>query len=268
MPVPDSFSDGVAVWLDLSSSDPAAAATFYGSLFGWVNNEMDERYGGYSQFTYNGKRVAGLGPKPDADMPDFWCTYFQTSDIHASVKQVTASGGTVFVEPMEVPEQGTMAIVMDAGSNAEGHNPHGAVFGLWQPGEHTGFELHMEASAATYFELQSTGYAQAVQFYGDVLGNPVISLSDTDEFRYSQLSLPGTNPGEGYAGIMDASAYLPPEVPSHWGIYIGADDVDATVGKAVELGGSVVAEPMDTPYGRLATIGDPFGAMIKLQQVP
>ena len=48
---------------------------------------------------------------------------------------------------------------------------------------------------------------------------------------------------------------------------IGTDDVDATVTQAVELGGTVVAAPEDTPYGRLATIGDPFGAMIKLQQV-
>jgi predicted enzyme related to lactoylglutathione lyase len=125
----------------------------------------------------------------------------------------------------------------------------------------------MEAGAPTYFELQSTGYARAVEFYGEVLGNPVVRLSDTDEFRYSQLSLPGVGPGEGYAGIMDASGYLPSEVPSHWAVYVGTDDIDATTAKTTELGGTVVTEPMDTPYGRLATIGDPFGAMIKLQQV-
>ena len=267
MPVP-THSDGVAVWFDLSSTDPAAAADFYGRLFGWDHTEMDERFGGYSQFTHKGKLIAGLGPKPDPGMPDFWCTYFQTSDIEATVKTVAASGGSVFQDPMEIPEQGTMAIVMDPGGDPEtGANPHGAVFGLWQPGQHTGFELHMEAGAATYFELQTTGYPRAVEFYGEVLGNPVVSLGDTDEFRYSQLSLPDRAPGEGYAGIMDASGYLPSEVPSHWAIYIGTDDADATVTQAVELGGTVVAAPEDTPYGRLATIGDPFGAMIKLQQV-
>lgn len=117
MPAIDSHPDGVAVWIDLSSTEPDRAATFYGDLFGWDRTEPDEQMGGYSQFTHQDKLVAGLGPKQSPDVPDFWCTYFQTPDIEATVKQVSTSGGSVFVPPMEIPGQGTMAIVMDPGSD-------------------------------------------------------------------------------------------------------------------------------------------------------
>ncbi|WP_414731593.1 VOC family protein [Williamsia sp.] len=60
---------------------------------------------------------------------------------------------------------------------------------------------------------------------------------------------------------------LAPGVPSHWSVYIGVEDSDATAAKAAELGGIVVQGPEDTPYGRLATINDPWGAMIKLFQL-
>ncbi|PYE18097.1 hypothetical protein DFR67_105242 [Williamsia limnetica] len=271
MPAIDSHPDGVAVWIDLSSTEPDRAATFYGDLFGWDRTEPDEQMGGYSQFTHQDKLVAGLGPKQSPDVPDFWCTYFQTPDIEATVKQVSTSGGSVFVPPMEIPGQGTMAIVMDPGSDPGangGHNGHGAVFGFWEPREHRGFQLYMEAGAPCYFELLTTDFAKAVDFYPAATGRQIVTLSDTDEFRYAQLSLPDTAPGEGYAGIMDGSGFLPAEVPSHWSIYIGVADADATATRVGELGGTVVDAPTDTPYGRLATISDPWGAQIKLQQVP
>jgi predicted enzyme related to lactoylglutathione lyase len=70
---------------------------------------------------------------------------------------------------------------------------------------------------------------------------------------------------EEYLGVMDASNFLPEGVPSYWAVYVQVDDVDATVARAVELGGAVVQQAEDTPYGRLATISDPTGAAIKLR---
>ncbi|WP_020106333.1 VOC family protein [Nocardia sp. 348MFTsu5.1] len=270
MPTIDSHPDSVPVWFDLSSSEPVAAAKFYGDLFNWDCTEPNEEFGGYATFSYQDKRIAGIGPKMAPDTPDYWGMYFQTSDIDASVKKVSEAGGSILVESMEIPELGKMAIVTDRGSNPDtspGLNPHGAVFGFWEPQSHKGFQLYNEVSAPCYFELQTTDHAAAVDFYGQVLDSPVVTVSDTDEFRYSQLAQQGQGPGEGHAGIMDASSYLPPEVPSHWAIYIGVESADATAAKATELGGTVVQAPEDTPYGRLATISDPWGAMIKLHQV-
>jgi hypothetical protein len=47
-------------------------------------------------------------------------------------------------------------------------------------------------------------------------------------------------------------------------VYFGVDDTDTAVAKAVELGGTIVDDAEDTPYGRLATIADPTGARFTL----
>jgi predicted enzyme related to lactoylglutathione lyase len=64
---------------------------------------------------------------------------------------------------------------------------------------------------------------------------------------------------------MDATAYLPEGVPSHWQVYFHVEDVDAAVARTVELGGAVVVPAKDTPYGRVAQATDSTGAMFKLR---
>jgi hypothetical protein len=43
------------------------------------------------------------------------------------------------------------------------------------------------------------------------------------------------------------------------------DDTNEAVTTAEALGGSVVTKPEDTPFGRLTTLKDPFGAHFKLR---
>ena len=76
-----------------------------------------------------------------------------------------------------------------------------------------------------------------------------------------------TTPGAGdaaKAGLMDASGHLPADVPSNWQIYFAVEDADATIEKAVSLGAAVIDGPDDSPFGRLATLADPTGAMFKI----
>lgn len=78
---------------------------------------------------------------------------------------------------------------------------------------------------------------------------------------------PGRGPSDfEAAGVMDAANFLPSEVPSHWAVYFAVDDAEATIATAVELGATVVHSAEVTPYGVLATLADPTGAMFKLQQ--
>jgi hypothetical protein len=58
MPVIDSQPDGVPVWFDLSSSDPAAAK-FYGDLFGWGRYELPVEFSGYSRVPGHPLRTHG-----------------------------------------------------------------------------------------------------------------------------------------------------------------------------------------------------------------
>lgn len=86
-------------------------------------------------------------------------------------------------------------------------------------------------------------------------------MSDTPEFRYTMSDADETQA----AGVMDASAFFPEGTPGSWAIYFGSADVDASVAKAVELGATVTHPAEDTPYGRLAALTDPTGAVFKLR---
>ena len=111
-----------------------------------------------------------------------------------------------------------------------------------------------------HFELPADEPDRAAAFYRDVFGWDVHVAADEPDFRYSTLG-----EGEGQlAGIMDAGAFLPEGVPAHWSIYFRVEDADATVATAEGIGGSVIQPPEDTPYGRLATLTDPTGAVFKL----
>lgn len=255
MPAPET-TPGAPCWIDLMTSDIAKARQFYGELFGWEYQTGDEeKYGGYTTALKNGKTVAGLMQKDEsqAGMPDVWSTYLRSDDAEATAAAVTANGGQVYMPPMDVPEQGFMAIFGD---------PSGAAIGIWQPREMRGFELVDEPGAAAWHELHTKNYDAAVKFYQDVFKWETDVMSDTPEFRYTTLGAGDA----AKAGIMDASGYLPEEVPSSWHTYFAVENTDAAVEKAVAMGAAVIDPPQDTPYGRLATLTDPTGAMFKLMQ--
>jgi uncharacterized protein len=249
---------GAPCWIDLMTSDPAGAQKFYTELFGWTYEVGDqEKYGGYIMAFKDGKTVAGLmqSNQDDAGYPDMWTTYLRVDDIDATVTAATEAGGMTFMAPMDVPEQGKMAMLGDAG---------GAAVGLWEFGGHTGFQAHGVDGAANWHELYTKDYPAAVKFYQDVLGWNTSVMSDSPEFKYTTL-------GAGYdalAGIMDASGFLPEQVPSNWVVYFQVANTDETVAKAVALGAKVVNEAEDSPFGRIAGLTDPTGAMFKLCQVP
>ncbi len=254
MPTP-SPTHGAPCWVDLMTSDTGQAEAFYGDLFGWTFEAGDqEKYGGYITAFKDGKRVAGMMQKQEEQsaMPDMWSTYLCSDDASATATAVTAHGGQVFMGPMDVPEQGRMAMFGDA---------TGAAVGVWEPREMTGFELVDEPGAPVWHELYAKDYAAAVKFYQDVFGWTTEVLSDAPEFRYTTLG----SGDAAEAGILDASGF-PAEVPSHWMVYFAVGNADEAIEKAVAMGASVVMAPQDSPYGRNATLKDPTGATFVISQ--
>jgi predicted enzyme related to lactoylglutathione lyase len=243
---------GAPCWIELFSSDTAAARAFYGQLFGWTSGAAGPEYGGYVNFFAQGAPVAGcMANDGQTGVPDAWSIYLAVDDARATTDRALANGGQVIVEPMEVPQLGTMAVITDAG---------GAAIGIWQPALHTGFQVLGEPGAPSWFELHTREYDKSVAFYREVFGWQTHALGDTPDFRYTTL-------GEGddqLAGIMDASGFLLEGVPANWSVYFGVDNTDAALDQIVELGGIVVLPAEDTPYGRLAAAADPTGAVFKL----
>ena len=131
---------------------------------------------------------------------------------------------------------------------------------MWQPGEMKGYGLAAEPGTPAWHELHTKDYGTAVKFYQDVFGWDTDVMSDTPDFRYTTLGAGDA----AKAGIMDAAGYLPAEVPSNWQVYFAVADADAAIEKAVSMGARVIDGPEDSPFGRLATLADPTGAMFKI----
>lgn len=252
MPTRETAPTGAPCWVDLMTSDVDRARDFYGRLFGWTSDDPIEEFGGYFNFSKDGTLVAGGMPAmPEAGPPNIWSVYLASDDARKTVEVAAANGAQIIAPAMDVADLGTMAVMID---------PTGAVIGTWQPGTHKGFGIHAETGTPSWFELHTKDHGAAVEFYRTVFGWDTSAVSDTDDFRYTTA-----NAGEQQlAGVMDASAFLPSEVPSNWAVYFGTDNTDATLAKIVELGGSVVEPAQDTPYGRLAVAADPMGARFRL----
>lgn len=252
MPKPNTTISGAPCWIDLYTSNPDAAQAFYGELFGWtVDDTKAEQFGGYFSFLNDGMKVAGGMPSDGQSGPDTWTLYLRSADAAKTVGHVRATGGNVIVEPMPIADLGTMAVVTDIA---------GASVGIWQPGQHLGFDVIGEPGSASWFELHTSRYEASLDFYRDVFGWTVTTASDVPEFRYSVFA----DGDDQYAGVMDASAFLPDGVGAQWSVYFGVDDTDKATQLVVEFGGSVIEPAQDTPYGRLARVADPTGTQFKL----
>lgn len=113
-------------------------------------------------------------------------------------------------------------------------------------------------------EIASTNAAKCKEFYSNVFGW-TFKDSDATEgaFAYHEFLTGGDYPAGGlYEITPEMCGEGEPLPPPHLMTYIGVDDVDENARLAVELGGTVIKQPMDIPNtGRFAIIQDPTGAI-------
>ncbi|MFG2691952.1 VOC family protein [Kitasatospora sp. NPDC051984] len=243
---------GTPCWVDLSADDLDKAVTFYSSLLGWQVQRGGKDVGGYSLALKNGANIAGIGPKMKPEMPTAWTTYLATDNVDDTVAKITAAGGKVLSPAMDVMTLGRMAIAAD---------PGGAVFGVWQSGDHTGFGVANEDGTVAWNENMSRDYEGNRRFYREVFGYKYGEVSD-GSMKYSTLDLPHGTVG----GIGELPADTPREVPAHWMVVFAVQNVDSTAAKVPGLGGRVTQAPFDTPYGRMSVASDDQGATFTLVQ--
>jgi len=243
------YPQGTPCWADVWTDDPEGGRAFYGALFGWEwEVSPDPAFGGYAIGLLRGKRVVGLSPKMDPNGPTAWVTYLAVDDADAFAATVPGAGGTMVGQPMDIADQGRMALVTD---------PAGAFFGVWQQAAHTGSELVNEPGTVVWNELVAPWIDKEAEFYLATLGVGFEDMAGSDPSMpvYKLIKAGGRTVG-GAMPPMPEMGDLPP----HWGIYFEVADADATVEQAKDLGARVLSAVQPTPQGPMATLADPQGA--------
>src|SRR4029450_3892084 len=244
------------------------AMAFYGALFGWefevgVPSETMR----YTQCRLGGRRAAALADNPDPEATTFWWNVFLAAgDCDATVRRVTDNGGTVVIAPMDIPDQGRMAVVKD---------PVGAQFGLWEGRGSVGCEVVNEPGSLLRNDLVTPDPEPARAFYAAVFDFTLDGNPDLPDLDFTFLRRPDGHEIGGVMGIEGAPA------PSWHTLFDGARttargappspgtalfevaDTDAAVARAADAGGTP-GTPEDFVYGRLATVTDPFGAEVSV----
>jgi hypothetical protein len=265
----DRYIPGVPCWIDTAHPDPAAAAEFYGDLFGWELEDMmpPDAPGSYFMGRLRGEDVAAISGQMDGAPPAaMWNTYIWVADADETAAKVREAGGSVAMEPFDVMDAGRMAVCAD---------PAGAFFSLWQPGRHRGATLVNEPGTLNFNNLNTADVEGARAFYGAVFGWDLLELGPTGAMwalpaygdfleertpgmraRMAEMGAP-----ERFAEVVAGFQRIEDDRPAHWSVTFAVDDADATAARATELGGRVLAGPFDAPWVRMAVIADPQGAV-------
>ncbi len=251
------IKQGVPSWVELATSDEDGALAFYSALFGWEDDAQhlppEAGGGAYHMQRIGGDNVAAISKQqPDeaqAGIPPHWNVYLAVDDVDAVTGKVQGAGGAVVVPPMDVMEAGRMAFVAD---------PTGGMVGLWQAGQHAGFQRVQEPGAFTWAELATDQPDAAAKFFASVLDVPTEALPVPEGSDPYTIVGPAQEQRAGIAKKTAATAGM----PNTWNMYLEVDDPDATATRAKELGGTVLVEPFDVPVaGRIAVLADPQGAV-------
>jgi uncharacterized protein len=112
---------GFFSWNELLTTDVAAATAFYSGLLGWTTTPFSPEY---TLFNKADQSVAGLMKAPRAGMPAHWVSYVSVEDVDATAAKATELGGQVVLPPMDVPDVGRIAVLLD---------PQNAPIGIFKP---------------------------------------------------------------------------------------------------------------------------------------
>jgi uncharacterized protein len=116
---------GCMGWNELQTRDSEAASDFYGGLFGWETEPIeDDGRVVYTTIKNAGNQNGGFMPLAEqhGDAPSFWLPYFTVSSRDAAVEKARGLGGNVLAGPLDLPS-GKIAVLGD---------PQGAAFAIFE----------------------------------------------------------------------------------------------------------------------------------------
>jgi predicted enzyme related to lactoylglutathione lyase len=250
---------GRFIWHELLSTDPDAAIPFYRKVVGWDVTLWDQDPG-YRMFTWNSVPVAGVmqlpEPARESGAPPHWISYVSVRNSDQTVAQAVRMGAMTYLEPMDVPTVGRVAVLAD---------PQGATFGVYEPATSSHPSQDLALGDFSWHELAADDWKTAWEVYRALFGWEYESQFDMGAMGTYWIfrRVPGARP---LGGMFNR----PPEIPhAHWLPYVHV----ASAHRAAELGGKhggrVLNGPMEVPGGDYITqLMDPQGATFAVHAQP
>ena len=105
--------DGGFIWNELWTSSTTKALAFYKGCFGYNSETVDMGNGAYHLLIKDGKRRAGMMGSVNPKARSMWLPYVKVADCDATSVKAELLGGQVAFPPMEIPNIGRFAILID-----------------------------------------------------------------------------------------------------------------------------------------------------------
>lgn len=256
MAIVEKHAPGDFCWMELATTDHAAAKKFYSELFAWSFTEFpigpDELY---TMFQVDGRDVGAAYALPaerrKQGIPAHWNVYVAVENADAAVSRAAELGAKLLAPTLDVFDVGRMAVLED---------PTGAAFSVWQAKRHRGFGIKGVPGTFCVADLSTPGQQAASRFYGQLFGWRIGTEDEEPSHNYYHLF----NHDEFIGGILPP-AFRDPAAPAYWQIYLQVSDCDASAAKAKNLGAQLFMSPMPVEdIGRIAVLADPQGAQFAI----
>lgn len=256
---------GDFIWYELMTSDAEGAREFYSAVVGWDIEEKSDAPMDYRMISASDGPVAGLMPLT-AEMQSggarsCWMGYIAVDDVDKAAADIKASGGSIHMEPFDIPEAGRAAFVAD---------PQGVMFYIMKPkppadqpdAESKSFAaVEPMVGHCAWNELSSTDSEASKAFYGKLLGwvqGGEMDMGPLGKYEFWWAS----DKRFMFGAVMPKMAEMP--IPM-WTYYFRVPDIDAAVATTKAKGGCILQEPIEIPGGDFSMVGmDPQGAPFAL----
>ncbi|MDG2004529.1 MAG: VOC family protein [Novosphingobium sp.] len=255
--------NGSFIWYELMTTDPDAAAAFYGAVVGWKITETPDTQGGvdYRHFIRSDGGSNGGVLRLDENMVEgggrpCWNGYLRVADLDDAVAQIRADGGQVLMPKLTI-EVGSFAMVTD---------PQGIPFYVMTPIAPSGTDNQPSDAydrwteqRISWNELYSPDLEAAKTFYTKHFGfefNNSMPMGDMGDYCFI----------DHHGQDIGAFVQKPPHLPAGcWNHYIRVHDINAAKAAIEAGGGQVLNGPCEVPGGDWVINGmDPQGAAFSL----
>ncbi|QRP44327.1 VOC family protein [Amycolatopsis sp. FDAARGOS 1241] len=243
---------GLPCWIEVACRDEAVTQQFYTGLFGWeyeVHRDPATPTGRYWISSLAGEPTGGLYQAGAQSAPG-WTLHISVPHTASAAEWVEYLGGQVTLGPVAIPDRGSIVHAVDAS---------GAPVVFWEAPPNWRFVTGVP-NTFSGADLNAHDGAAADHFYTKLFNYASHQIGDGDAFDYVEYLIEHTPVLYRYVMGSEYSRDTPP----HWLVYFEVDPArgtDATAGQALMLGGTVVIQPYDTAYGRMAILADPDGAV-------